>query len=341
MAGSQLPASGASAPRLRAAWIAVVVGVSLLGVKLFGAWLTGSTAILSDALESLVNVVTAITVLLSVRFANQPADEGHPLGHGKMEALTAGLEGSLLLGTGIAIVWATVPSFFAPRALKHLDLGLAIVASTAVVNLATGVYLIRTGRQHRSPALVADGKHLLSDVVTSVGLLVGLGLVALTGAIWLDPLTACLVATWILVTGARVLRHSVALLMDERSEEHVQHVVSSLAADPPHGLLDPHDLRVVDGGTERFLSMHAFAPRWWDLTRSQVLHEQVRGRLTADADVPLTVVLQIEPCTDQLCPGCQVQDCPVRSQPAGPHRPIDPARLVAPEPAFGPGSTTE
>jgi cation diffusion facilitator family transporter len=310
-----------------------VVGVVLVGVKMLGAWLTGSASILSDALESLVNVVTAVAALFSIRLANEPADANHPLGHGKVEALTAALEGALLLGTGVAIIWVAVASFFVPHELTHLGIGLAIVASTALVNVMTAIHLIRTGRRHNSLALVADGNHLMSDVATSVGLLVGLGLVAVTGAVWIDSLTACLVAVWILVTATRVIRQAVSLLMDERSDEHIEHVMAALGSDLPEGLLDPHDLRVVDGGTERFLSMHAFAPRWWDLTRCQVLQDEVHERLAAHADTALTVVLKIEPCIPALCPECHIEDCPVRSHPQRDAKRIDIARLVSPEAA--------
>src|SRR5262245_6545563 len=204
--------------RQRAILASLIVGAVLLVVKFLAAILTGSAAILSDALESIINVVASGFAFYSIVLSARPPDRSHPYGHGKIEPFSAGFEGALIMLAAIAILWKAVPTFFTPAPLIELDLGIVLVVGTALINTGLATFLLRVGTRTHSLALTADGKHLFTDVYTSVGVVVGLVLVRLTGWTALDALTACAVAVNILMSGAALLRQSVSHLMDEADE---------------------------------------------------------------------------------------------------------------------------
>src|SRR5437867_10532925 len=194
--------------RVRAGLISLAVSVVLLGAKYQAYLLTRSTAILSDALESIVNVVAAGFALGGLLFAGRPADRNHPYGHGKIEFFSAAFEGGLIAFASILIVYEAVRNLVAGPEVRQIGAGLLIVFGCALVYLPLGLYLVRTGRRYVSLTLIADGQHVLADVWTSAGIIVGLGLVRLTGQAWLDPVVALLVALWLMATGFRLVRHA-------------------------------------------------------------------------------------------------------------------------------------
>src|ERR1041384_5371745 len=195
--------------------LSLLISLALLAVKFQAYRLTGSTAILSDALESIVNVVAAIFALGALVFAGRPADRNHPYGHGKMEFLSAAFEGGLIAFAAVLIVYEVVQALLYGVSLRALDTGVAVVLGAGLVNLALGVYLVRTGRRYDSITLVADGRHVMADFYTSAGIVVGLLLVRVTGFGWLDPLVAAVVALNLLWTGLRLVRQAAAGLLDE------------------------------------------------------------------------------------------------------------------------------
>ena len=208
----------ATADNLHLRYIAVglslSIGVALLAIKFYAAYLTGSSAILSDALESIINVVASTFALVSILWAARHPDETHPYGHGKIEFFAAGFEGALIILAAAGIFVQVWPRLFHPQALPRLEIGLLLIFFAALVNLVLSLGLIRTGRRTHSPTLVADGQHILTDVYTSLGVLVGLVLVWLTGWYWLDSAVACLVAVSILITGVKLVRQAFWGLMD-------------------------------------------------------------------------------------------------------------------------------
>jgi len=299
--------------RRRAIWVSILTGVVLLAVKFSAALLTGSTAILSDALESIINVVASGFAFYSIVLSAQPPDRSHPYGHGKIESFSAGFEGALIILAALAILWKAVEGFFAPQPLVGLDLGILLVLGAAGVNAALGYFLVQTGHRAHSLALIADGKHVLTDVYSSVGVVVGLGLVWLTGWVLLDYLTACAVAVNILFSGARLVRQSVSHLMDEADEKVLHNIVDSLQNARRPEWIDLHHLRSWRSGERHHIDFHLTLPRYWDLEQCHAAETTVESWLVERLGGQGEVLLHLDPCTSHHCPLCRMLNCPVRA----------------------------
>lgn len=299
--------------RRRAIAASVVVGVILLGVKFLAAYWTGSKAIFSDALESIINVVASLFALYSIQLSAEPPDRTHPYGHGKVESFSAGFEGALIILAALAIGWHASPALFAPSALVQLDLGIALVLATAGINAALGLFLIRTGKRTRSFALTADGQHLLTDVYTSVGVVVGLVLAWTTGWFVLDAITAIAVALNILFSGFYLVRQSVSHLMDEADETVLRSIVESLQHVRRPEWIDLHHLRSWRSGIRHHVDFHLTLPRYWNLEQSHAAETAVEEWLVEHLGGHGEVLVHIDPCTSHHCPFCQMPDCPVRA----------------------------
>ncbi len=293
------PTRGEAAPRearraeraratRRAATLSLAVGVTLLVVKLIAWRLTGSTAVLSDALETIVNVVAAGFGLFAVRLAHRPADRGHPYGHGKIEFIAAGFEGALILVAALWIVVEAVEGLVRGAELQRLGAGLVLVAAAASVNGVLGLWLIRTGRRHDSATLVADGKHLMTDVVTSVASLLALGLVLVTGATWWDPALALVAAGNIGLTAVRLLRESVGGLMDEADVDDLGRIRAALEALDEPLLVGWARVRARHQGWQHHVDLTIFVPDATPVRQAHALADRVEAAIVdalADADV--------------------------------------------------------
>src|SRR5215471_2981452 len=208
--------------------MSLIVASVLLAAKYQAYRMTGSAAVLSDALESIVNVVAAVFALGGLVFAGRPADRNHPYGHGKIEFFSAAFEGGLIAFASVLVVYGALRSLIRGPEVRQIGVGILIVLASALVNLVLGVYLLRTGRRHRSLTLAADGQHVLADVWTSGGIVLGLGLVNLTGWAWLDPVVALLVALWLMWTGFGLVRHAAGGLLDEEDPALLRRVLAAL-----------------------------------------------------------------------------------------------------------------
>jgi cation diffusion facilitator family transporter len=234
----------------------IAVGIVVLGLKFMAYWLTGSVALLSDAIESIVNIVTAVAAFLAVRLSAKPADDEHPYGHHKAEYFSAVLEGVLIVLAAILILREAYLAYLMPRAIDAPWTGLAWNLAAGVLNAAWAMVLLRQGRQLRSPALMADGRHLMTDVVSSAGVLVGVGLAALLQIPLLDPILAALVAVNILWAGWNLTRESVSGLMDEAIAPDVLATIRKIIARNATGALEAHDIRTRRAGAMTFIDFH-------------------------------------------------------------------------------------
>ncbi|WP_048648406.1 cation diffusion facilitator family transporter [Nitratireductor soli] len=242
-----------------AAW-SIAVALAIFALKLAAWWLTGSVALFSDAMESVVNVVASTIAWYALRLAHKPADDNHPFGHHKAEYFSAVLEGVLIVLAALLILHEAWGAFFAPRVLEAPALGIAINALAAVGNGVWAWLLMSTGRRARSPAMVADGRHLWTDVVTSVGVIAGLVLALATGWLWLDPLMAAIVALNILWHGWHMVGHSVQGLMDVAVEPGDLAEIERVVEENRTGALEFHDLKTREAGRARFIEFHLVVP---------------------------------------------------------------------------------
>jgi cation diffusion facilitator family transporter len=268
------------------AWLSIGAAVTTIGLKSAAYLLTGSVGLLSDALESVVNLVAAVLALVALTIAARPADDSHQFGHGKVEYFSAGAEGLMILVAAVLIIVSAVQRLITPQPLEDLGVGLAITVVATVINGVVGWLVLRAGRQHRSSTLVADGKHLLTDVWTSVGVVVGVGLVAVTGWVPLDSLVAIGVALNILWTGWGLVRHAMDGLMDHALQPadvaRVTEVLRAVRHSHEPGEVDFHAIQTREAGRERFVSMHVLVPGSWTVSESHDLVEQVEQAIVGE-----------------------------------------------------------
>lgn len=261
----------------RFAWLSIGAALLTIGLKTVAYLITGSVGLLSDAVESLVNLVGGIMALAMLTVAARPADEDHAYGHGKAEYFSSGLEGGLILVAAVSIAVAAVLRLITPRPLQEVGVGLAVSIAASVVNLAVALVILRAGRKHNSITLEANARHLLTDVWTSVGVLVGVGLVVWTGWLWLDPVVALLVAANIIWTGVGIVRRSIGGLMDASISTNDLEVVRKVFAGYESGGVKFHALRTRQSGSKRFISVHVLVPGDWTVHRGHELLERIEA----------------------------------------------------------------
>lgn len=259
--------------------LSVAVAVATIALKTGAWWLTGSVGLLSDALESLVNLAGAVFALMMVTVAAQPPDEDHPFGHHKAEYFSSGFEGVLILVAALAIIWAAVQRFFAPQPLESLGLGLGLSVLSSIMNGALAWAMLRKAREHRSVALEGDARHLFTDVWTSAGVVIGLLAVHATGWLWLDPLLAIAVALNIVREGARLVRGAADGLMDLAVEPEVRAEIDRTLAGFAHHAIRFDHVATRRAGQRRFVDLHMHMPANWSLGRAAALRGTVEQAL--------------------------------------------------------------
>ncbi|EEX16781.1 cation diffusion facilitator family transporter [Citreicella sp. SE45] len=279
---------------LKIACGSVAVGLAVLAIKTIAWWLTGSVALLSDALESIVNVATALAAVVALRIAAQPADSRHPFGHHKAEYFSAVLEGVLIVVAAILILREAWSAWQDPRIIEAPWLGLGINCVASLINAAWCWKLIRTGRRMHSPALEADGRHLLTDVVSSIGVTAGVVAAVLTGWAWLDPALAALVALNILWSGWQVVRGSVGGLMDVSAPEEELEQMRALISANAEGAVEAHDLRSRRAGSAVFVEFHLVVPGDMTVDAAHDICDRVEGALHK-AFEGSRVIIHVEP----------------------------------------------
>lgn len=272
----------------------VAVSAAVLVLKLLAWGLTGSVALLADALESVVNVVAALAALAAVRFAALPADANHPYGHAKAEYFSAVLEGALIVLAAVLILNEAWGAWREPRAPEQAVLGLAVSAVATAANAAWAVVLARRGKALRSPALLADAQHLFADVVTSAGVILGVAAVAATGLLWLDPLLAALTAANILWSGGRLVRASVGGLMDEAVQPELLKRIRGALSASADGAIEAHDLRTRHAGRLTFIEFHLVVPGAMRVDEAHAICDRIEAALKAEVDGAV-ITIHVEP----------------------------------------------
>lgn len=272
----------------------LAVSLAVLAIKSVAWLVTGSVALYSDAMESIVNVVTAGATIVAIRGAARPPDAEHPYGHQKAEYLSALAVGALIVAAGLSILWEAYHAFHAPQTIETPWIGMAVNAGATLLNVAWGGVLLRQGRKRRSAALVADGKHLLTDVVTSVGVLVGVALVVLSGIEILDPAIAVAVALYVLWSGRGVLASSISSLLDESAPAEELRRIREVIARNLGDALETHDLRTRHAGRTTFIEFHLVVPGDMTVDESHAICDRLEAAL-ADALPDAAVTIHVEP----------------------------------------------
>jgi cation diffusion facilitator family transporter len=290
--------------------IVVVVGASLLVIKFIAYLITNSVAIFTDAVESIVNVVAGAIGLYALYLSAQPADKSHPFGHGRVELISATVEGAMIAVAGVMIIFAAVRNILDPTGISSLDLGLLLIIFAALVNFIVGSTAVRKGKKNRSIALEASGKHLITDTVSSAGIIIGLSVVYLGGILgydWeiLDPIMALMFGSFIIITGARVIKKAMDGIMDKADEEVLGKVVKCLNDHRSDSWIDIHSLRVIKYGSRIHIEMHVTLP--FDMTISEMeeenrrMHESIREAFDGSADL----IMMPEHCKEFSCIHCK------------------------------------
>ena len=281
----------------------------------FGAYLlTASNFVLTDAAESIVNVLASSFAFFSIYLAALPRDENHPYGHGKVEYFSVFIEGSLIAIAAIIIIIKSAYSFFYPSRIHDLLTGAIIIGATGIINGSLGYYMIRKGKRLPSITIEADGRHLLTDMVTSLGLVAGLLLIQFTGILWLDSALSIAVGLYILFTGYKLIRRSVSSLMDEADFAVVTEVVHVLNEKRRDSWIDIHNFRAQKYGNELHIDCHLTLPNYFDLIK---VHEEVKlvDKLINDEVTQTELFIHTDPCIPECCHYCSMPNCPIRSGP--------------------------
>lgn len=296
--------------------IALFVGIGLMALKFLAWWVTNSNAILTDALESIINVAAAGFGLYSIWLSAIPRDQNHPYGHGKIEFISAGFEGALILLAGLSIMGKAGYNLLYPQPIAQLDLGLLLTAIAGLINYGLGVYLQNLGRRQHSLVLAASGTHLKSDAYSSVGLVVGLGLVLVTGLPQIDNIFAIIFGGIILYAGSKLIRTSIAGIMDEADDQLIRKMVQALQAERHRQWIDIHNFRVIKYGATLHIDCHMTLP-WYFTTRQSFQEVKAFERLMkAHTARPLELFVHIDPCDPpENCKLCPVESCPERQAP--------------------------
>lgn len=300
--------------KTRVVWagLSLLVGALVMGVKFSLYRLTGSSAILSDALESIINIVAGGFALTSILIASKPPDKSHPYGHGKIEYFSAGFEGALILLAAGGIFIAGFPRVLNPGRLPHLQGGLVTLFVVSLANLALGAGLVRAGKKTRSLTLMADGKHVLTDVYTSGGVLLGLLLAHATGWYRLDGIIACLVGVNILFSGWSLVRQAFTGLMDASDPDLLKKIADLIAANRREAWIDIHQLRAWRSGSFIHVDFHLILPREFSLMASHRESKILEKMIVAAFKGQASVLIHTDPCDDPDCPVCRRTLCDLR-----------------------------
>ena len=292
-------------------WVAVI-SVVLLAVKITAYYFTSSVAILTDALESIVNVAAGFIGLYSLFVAAKPKDKDHPYGHGKAEFLSAAIEGTLISTAGVLIIYKAIQQLFYPVALKEIDMGIILVAITALINFITGWYCVRTGNKNNSLALVASGRHLQSDTVSTLGIIGGLLLLFFTGKWWIDSAVAIIFALWTMYTGYQILRRSIAGIMDEADEKLISELVAFLNEKRRVNWVDLHNLRVIKYGSMLHIDCHLTVPWYLNVHEAHTEIDTLARLIREKYGEAIELFVHSDGCLPFQCHICNKQDCNVR-----------------------------
>lgn len=290
----------------------MIAAFLLMGIKLIAWFFSQSNAILTDALESIVNILAAAFTLYSLYLSVKPKDREHPYGHGKVEYIAAGIEGGLIGITGIMMIIKASVEFDQPAALTNLDLGIILSVFAGVVNYIMGYYMVFRGKKLRSVSMIAGGKHLQSDGYTSAGMIIGLVVVYLTEKYWIDNLIAVLLGLFLIFSCVTILRKSVAGIMDETDQEIVEEVIDVLRKNRRIRWIDIHNLRIIKYGAALHVDCHVTLPWYLNLQEAHEEMDFIQNTVEEKFSTEVEIFIHNDPCLPESCRLCKIKDCEFR-----------------------------
>jgi len=295
-------------------WI-LFIAVILFSIKITAWWLTHSVAILTDALESIVNIIAGAVGLYSLIIAYKPRDHNHPYGHGKAEFLSAAIEGTLIMLAGVFIIFEALIQFVHPRPLEQLHNGIFLVGISAIINFIVGWIALKKGKDNRSEALQASGHHLQTDTYSTLAIIAGLLLIYFTHITQLDSIVAIIMSIVIMFIGYRIARKSVAGIMDEADEKILDRVISLLNNSRLPNWIDIHNLRVIKFGNVLHIDCHMTVPWFLNVRQAHAEVERLRILIENEFGTAMEFFVHADDCIDSCCPICVKADCDVRQHP--------------------------
>ena len=299
--------------RKKAAYISLFVGIGMLIVKVGAYLITGSVAIFSDAAESVVHIAATSMALYSIILSAKPADDSHPYGHGNVEYFSAGVEGFLIVLAAGVIIYEAVSDLIAGPELSSLSIGVLFIGAAGLVNLALGLYLVRMGKKTDSLTLKADGKHVLTDAITSIGVIIGIVLVILTDYTFFDPIIATIIALNIVFTGFKLIRESIGGLMMEADPAMLQKLSDLLVSIKKEYWIDLHELRYWKSGDRTFIDFHLILPYYFTIEQSHKEEKRIDEELEKEF-TDSQIKIHFDYCNYDLCKYCGYQTCEVRKE---------------------------
>jgi cation diffusion facilitator family transporter len=310
--------------------VSLVAGLVIMAMKFYAHRLTGSQAVLSDALESVVNVAAAGFLLWALRAASAPPDEEHPYGHGKLEFVTAVFEGGLITFASLVIGYEALSSLIRGAVEPRLDAGLWIMIGAGALNGILGFFLVTLGRRTHSLALVADGKHVFTDFLTTVGILLGLGAVKVFHLPWLDPLIALAMAILLAFTGVPLVRQAINGLIDAADPTLLENLLAALERNRRPGIIRVHHVRAMRNGRRVHVDGHLVLPEFWSVERAHDESDEFQSRVLRDSFPEGEIEFHIDPCRRVYCRSCDAPDCPIRQEPFVHRPPLSLGELQSP-----------
>lgn len=293
----------------------VTVSIVIFIVKIIAWYLTSSVSILSDALESTVNVAAGFIGLFSIILSAKPKDTDHPYGHGKIEFISAAIEGTLIFVSGIVIIYNAIQHLVNPPALSKLDTGLILIGITAALNYTVGYLCVRRGRHEGSPVLVASGTHLKTDTYTSLGIIAGIGLVIITGYPWIDSIAGLVFAILIMYTGYKIIRKAVSGIMDESDREIITEIIDVLNRNRLKTWIDAHNMRVINYAGFYHIDCHMTVPYYYSVNEAHDVLDSLTDILKLHFRERIEFFIHMDGCIFEQCGICHVENCPVRKMP--------------------------
>ncbi|MGI8582893.1 MAG: cation diffusion facilitator family transporter [Chitinophagaceae bacterium] len=299
----------ASQHNLRLQKIITIIAIILFMVKVVAWYLTNSVAILTDALESIVNILAGVVGVYSLFISSKPKDEDHPYGHGKAEFISAAVEGTLIMVAGILVIYKAVATLINPNQIQKLDYGIILVAATALVNFIAGTVCLNTGRKNNSLALIASGRHLRTDTWSTLGIITGLILLYFTKLVWLDSVVAIIFSFIIFFTGYKIIRTSIAGIMDEADIELLKKLVLLLNANRKENWIDLHNLRMIKYGGTLHIDCHLTVPWYLNVREAHEEIEALAALVKNEFGEAVELFVHSDDCREFSCRICYKKDC--------------------------------